>query len=117
MPKPEQIQSEELRVLLQEAHQALRQGDAATAVHRCADAFLKLVARFPQVLEIPPGMRVHPWPRLGAMLVVEEGRPRIEFEREHFSLSEGITYYEYTLGAIIRAEQRAAQATGQPMPS
>ncbi len=117
MPKPEQIQSEELRALLQEAHQALRRGDAATAVHRCAEAFLKLAARYPRVLEIPQGMRLHPWPRLGAMLVVEEGRPRIEFERESFSLSEGITYYEYTLGAILRAEQRAAQAAGQPMPT
>ncbi|MER3420918.1 MAG: hypothetical protein C4290_10515 [Chloroflexota bacterium] len=117
MPKPEQIQSAELRALLQEAHQALRRGDTTTAVRRCAEAFLKLAARYPQVLEIPQGMRVHPWPRLGAMLVVEGGSPRIEFERESFSLSEGITYYEYTLGAILRAEQRAAQAAGQPMPS
>jgi hypothetical protein len=48
-------------------------------------------------------MRLHPFPRLGANLHLAEGEPpRIEYQRERFSLSEAITYYEYTLGAAVR---------------
>ena len=106
MARPEQIQSEELRPLLQEAHRALRAGDPATAVHRCADAFLKLAAQYPYVLQLPPRMRVHPWPQLGANLVLEEGQPpRIDYHRGDFALSEAITYYEYTLTTTLAAER------------
>ncbi len=119
MAKPEQIQSDELRPLLQEAHGAMRGGDPTTAVRRCADAFLKLAAVQPRVLDIPEGMRIHPWPRLGANLEIEEGQPpSIDFHREEFSFSEAITYYEYTLSTILRTERRAAEAaTGQPATS
>jgi hypothetical protein len=111
MPKPEQIQSGELRPLLEEAHRALRAGDPATAVHRCADAFLKLAAEHPRVLEIPQGMRIHPWPRLGAFLELPESAPaRIDFQKEQFTLSEAITYYEYTLTTVLSAERHAAEA-------
>jgi hypothetical protein len=114
MPKPEQIQSDELRPLLVEAHALLRGGDPAAAVHRCADAFLKLSAVHPRVLQLPEGMRIHPWPRLGAFLEQQEGQPpRIDFQKEQFTLSEAITYYEYTLNAILGAERRAAEAAGR----
>ena len=113
MAKPEQIQSDALRPLVQDAHRALRDGDSSSAVRRCADAFLRLAAQHPRVLELPPGMRIHPWPRLGAMLVLEEDQPpRIDFQREDFSLSEAITYYEYTLTTILATERRA----GEPLP-
>src|SRR5579884_3420363 len=118
MAKPEQIASDDLRPLLQDAHRALREGDPTTAVRRCADAFLRLAATHPAVLELPPGMRVHPWPRLGANLTLEEGQPpRVDFHREDFSLSEAITYYEYTLTAVLAAERRAADAEKQSMPT
>jgi hypothetical protein len=111
MPKPEQIQSDELRPLLQDAHQALRSGDPSTTVRRCADAFLKIAAVHPRVLQIPEGMRIHPWPRLGAFLEQIEGQPpRIDFHKEQFTLSEGITYYEYTLNTVLAVERRMAEA-------
>lgn len=119
MAKPEQIQSDELRPLLQDAHRALREGQPSVAVQRCADAFLKLAAIHPRVLELPPGIRMHPWPRLGANLILEEGQPpHIDFHREDFAMSEAITYYEYTLTTVIAAERRAAEAAaGQAAPS
>ncbi|MGH2587713.1 MAG: hypothetical protein ACRDJE_22560 [Dehalococcoidia bacterium] len=103
MPKPTDVQDPDLRALLTDAHRALREGDPAGAVHRCADAFLRLALLKPAVLQTPPGMRIHPFPRLGAMLVIEQDKlPTVEYHRETFSLSEAITYYEYTLGAATR---------------
>ena len=102
MPKPTDVTDPDLRALLTDAHRALREGDPSGAVQRCADAFLLLAERKPEVLAVPAGMRVHPFPRLGANLEVAEGQPpRIDFHRERFSLSEAITYYEYTLGAAV----------------
>jgi hypothetical protein len=118
MAKPEQIQNDELRPILQDAHRALRERDPTTAVRRCADAFLKLAALYPRVTQLPPSMRVHPWPRLGANLVLEEGQPpRIEFHRDEFSFAEAVTYYEYTLTTTIAAERRAAEAAAEPSPA
>ncbi len=115
MAKPEQIHSDELRPIVQDAHRALRDGDPTTTVRRCADAFLRLAVREPRVLELPPGMRVHPFPRLGANLQLREGEPpEVTFEREEFSLSEAITYYEYVLTTILAAEKRAAEQPAAP---
>ena len=46
------------------------------------------------------------WPALGANLALDsvlQKQPRIEFIRERFSVSEAITYYEYTLERAIHA--------------
>ncbi len=46
------------------------------------------------------------WPRLGANLDLESvkaGKPVIEFERERFSTSEAIMYYEFTVDTAISA--------------
>lgn len=115
MAKPEQIRSDALRPLLQDAHRALREGDPTTTVRRCADAFLRLAERAPRVLELPPGIRVHPFPRLGANLQLRAGEPpEVLFEREEFSLSEAITYYEYVLSTILAVEKRAAEQPATP---
>ena len=117
MAKPDQIQANELRRLMEDAHRAMREGDPNTAVRCSADAFLALAARHPSVLTVPPAMPVHPFPRLGANLMLAQGEPAsVEFHREDFSLSEAITYYEYTLSAILRAERRAAEAGAGPAP-
>lgn len=80
-------------------------------MHRCAAAFPWLAAVTPDVLTIPRGMRIHPWPRLGTALVVEDGQPvRIDFHRDEFASAEAMTYDEYVLTASLRAERRAAEA-------
>lgn len=106
MPKPADVQDPELRERFTEAHRALREGDPTGAVHRCADAFLELAEKKPDVLQVPPGMRIHPFPRLGAYLRLADGQPpAVEYDRERFSFSEAVTYYEYTLGAAVRAQR------------
>ncbi len=103
MPKPADVQDPELRALITDAHRAMREGDSTTAVHRCADAFLLLAQKRPAVLQLPPGMRIHPFPRLGAILVLNDGQPpEVDYHREKFSFSEAVTYYEYVLGAALR---------------
>jgi len=103
MAQPSDLKHPELRAIFTDAHRALREGDPTGAVHRCADAFLLLASAYPAVLQIPAGMRIHPFPRLGANLVLGDGvAPAVEYSRERFSLSEAITYYEYTLGAATR---------------
>jgi hypothetical protein len=53
------------------------------------------------------------WPELGASLVVEEGQPpRVAFHREEFSLSEAVTYYDFTLNAVLVAERAATVVKG-----
>ena len=44
------------------------------------------------------------WPNLGANLKLDSvmaKKPEIEFIRDHFAVSEAITYYEYTLESAI----------------
>ena len=103
MPKPEEVQDEELRGMITEAHQALRKGDYAESVRRCGDAMLKLLAKHPEMIDGPVGKMIAlRWPQLGANLQMKQGQePRIVFERENFVFSEAITYYEFTLERLL----------------
>lgn len=111
MPKPEAVQDSALRAQLLEAHQKMRAGDGSGAVRTLADAYLYLLSKKPEmldeVIEPRPGRSmpaVMRWPQLGANLSLEsvqQKRPRIEFTRERFAVSEAITYYEYTLESAI----------------
>ena len=112
MPKTDKIEDAELRELLEKVQDQMRGGKATEAVHTCSDAFLKLLAIKPELLEADsPGRRgmrmplVMQWPRLGANLTMESvkaKKPEIKFEREHFATSEAITYYEFTVDTAIR---------------
>lgn len=113
MPKPEQVADPELRGLIESAHALMRSGRATDAVKTLTTAYLKLLAMKPALLDetleprpgrtIPAVMR---WPALGANLTLESvlrKQPQIEFVRDRFSVSEAITYYEYTLESAINA--------------
>jgi hypothetical protein len=111
MAKPDQISDEKLRGQIEKAHGQMRSGDPSGAVRTLADAFIYMMEKKPEMLEanvvavagrqIPMVMR---WPALGANLSLESvlaKEPKIEFQRERFSVSEAITYYEFTLDSAI----------------
>ncbi len=111
MAKPEEIRNQELRGLVESAHERMRSGEPSEAVKLLVEAYLKLLELRPEILdekiEIRPGREfpaVMRWPGLGAnldMKSVLEKKPRIEFTRDRFALSEAITYYEFTLESAI----------------
>ena len=112
MPKPDQIQNEELRALIQSGHECMRKRQATEAVRAFCDAFMCLLELKPELMEkkieFRPG-RSMPflmrWPALGANLKPESiraGRPEIEFVRDRFAISEAMTYYEFVLETAIR---------------
>jgi hypothetical protein len=129
----EQIQDAELRELMRQAEARLDEGDNTGCVRLCADAYLTLLERQPQVLEglrkvlatprvkagIDNGtLRFAPllFPRLAAKLQlpnegVADAKPSIRFDRETVSFSEAIQYYEFTLNLICDAEKGTLQTT------
>ena len=112
MPRPDQIQNEELRALVVSGHECMRNRKAAEAVRALSDAFLLLLELKPELVErkveFRPG-RSMPflmrWPTLGANLKpgsIRAGKPEIEFVRDRFAISEAMTYYEFVLETAIR---------------
>jgi hypothetical protein len=126
----QQIQDEELRGLMEQAEARLDEGDNTRCVHLCADAYLKLLEKYPivinglrKVMETPRvkaglengTLRFAPlmFPRLAAKLrIPEEGRPTIAFDREQMGFGEAIQYYEFMVNLIADAEKGTLQ-TGE----
>ncbi len=111
MAKPEQVTDPDLRAQIERAHEQMRTGDPSGAVKTLAGAYLYIMEKKPEMLEatfaaragrqVPAVMR---WPNLGANLAPDSvlaKKPRIDFIRERFAVSEAITYYEYTLESAI----------------
>lgn len=111
MQKIDKIKDDELRGRLTEAHQQLRSNKPTDAVRSLADTFLWMLKAKPELLEqsvaaragrrVPLVMR---WPALGANLSresVDANDPKIEFVRDHFAMSEAITYFEFTVDTAI----------------
>ena len=123
----QQIKDEELRGLMEEADARLDEGDNTGCVHLCADAYLKVLEKYPivlsglrRVMETPRvkaglengTLRFAPlmFPRLAAKLrVPDEGRPAITFDREQMGFGEAIQYYEFTVNLITDAEKGTLQ--------
>jgi hypothetical protein len=117
VPRPSDIQEEDLRVRVETAFAAMRAGQGRAAVQALADAFVRFLELHPAVMgetiamrgrEVPRVMR---WPDLGARLLPESvraGQPRIEIERERFSVSEAMTYYQFVLDEILEFERHSS---------
>jgi hypothetical protein len=112
MPRYDNVEDAAVRALLEQATTAMREGDPTSAVRTCCDAFLLLIERAPDLLEanLPADEKIHhqQFPRLGANLYGVDGKPEIRFERERFSLSDAITYLDFTTDNALRL-QKAAQ--------
>ncbi len=102
--KLDRIADPALRESLAAAHASLRSGDYFDVVRRCADAYLELLRRKPELLEGMLGrMRVLMFPRLGARLEREEGKPpALHWDRETFAFSEAVTYFEFAVDQLVR---------------
>jgi len=114
MPKHDQVVDEQLRGLLEQAHQDMRTGKGTDAVRTLSDAYVYMLNSHPELMdeqiEPRPGFKmfaVMRWPMLGANLTlqsVQSKQPEIEFKRERFSVSEAITYYEYAVDLALSRE-------------
>ncbi|MEX1253764.1 MAG: hypothetical protein WEE64_05425 [Dehalococcoidia bacterium] len=101
--KVDRIQDEALRESMAAAHKSLRSGDYIDVVRRVAAAYQELLRRKPELLEGMLGrMRVMMFPRLGARLEYEEGKPTLHWDRETFGFSEAVTYFEFGVDQLVR---------------
>jgi hypothetical protein len=130
-----EIRDEQLRALMEKADTLLDEGDNTACVRACADAYLLLLQKQPQVLtglhkvlatpRVQAGLetgtlRFAPlmWPRLAAKLhLYDDTPPEITFDREQISFSETVQYYEFTLNLITDAEKGTLSTSeGGPGP-
>ena len=102
--KLKRIQDETLKQSLTDAQSALRGGDYVSVVHRSSDAYVELLRRKPEMLKGAMGMRhIMFFPRLGAHLIMEsDGLPAVVYDREKFTFSEAVTYWEFAVDSIAR---------------
>ena len=112
MPRPDQVQDEVLRDLFVKTQERMRAGQANEAVKTVVEALNRLLELKPELvteeLEPRPGWKMPfltRWPQLGANFVegsLAEHKPKIEYVKEQFALSEAIMYYEFTLETSIK---------------
>jgi hypothetical protein len=103
--KTEKIQDEGLRNSLTEAQANLKSGDYRKVVDLAAGAYLELLRRKPALLRMPLQLQtVMFFPRLGAHLQLNSttSEPELIYDREKFSFSEAVTYWEFVVDAIVR---------------
>ncbi len=103
--KVDRIRDEALRGSFADAQAALKAGDYKRVVELSSAAYVELLRRNPQMLQGQAQfMNVMFFPRLGAHLVVNnDGRPEIVWDREKFSFSEAVTYFEFSVDRLIKA--------------
>ena len=109
MPQLDDVADARVRTLLQKAHDKMREGEAAASVHAGVDGFLRLWELRPDALvgfadpsrhsEIPVTQH---WPGQGVLVTLDDDeQPVISYERERFSTSEAISYYEFALELAV----------------
>jgi len=83
---------------------SLKSGGFADVVQRSSDAYCEMLRRDPELMKGPLGMRrIRFFPRLGARLIQEQGgSPAVIYDRETFSFSEAITYFEFAVDNLVR---------------
>jgi hypothetical protein len=129
MANPADLTDEGIRMALLSAEAALDDGEYAVSVRHSVDAYRRLIVlrpdmivapRFghsfspPQTGQAPAGIggqsmaAPRPWPSdHGVRFDMPDGEvPELTFTKEHFTLSEAATYFEYTLDMALRAQRR-----------
>ena len=134
MAKISDIEDTTMRTGLEEADQAIGDGEYTKAARKCAEMYLNLLEKRPDL--IPPpfdwnraapqnqsglpnpqnrgaggiGTRRMGWPGQGGIRVIfdEDRRPSISYEKDSFSLSEAATYFEFMIEEVMRAQREPA---------
>jgi hypothetical protein len=111
-----EIKDAALREQLGEAERLLDEERFRDAVERCADAYLLIMRRHPE-LRPPPSdgsedgplflMPPTAWPvGLGLRITFDAaGMPHKSYEKERFTFSAAATYFEFVLDLAARAER------------
>ena len=102
--KFDRIKDDTLRDSLATAQASLKSGNFADVVHRSSDAYVEMLRRDPDLMKGPMGLRrILFYPRLGARLIQEsDGSPSVIYDRETFSFTEAITYFEFAVDSLVR---------------
>jgi hypothetical protein len=110
----------EIRAALDEAENALDDGDYTSCVRKSADVFVEVTRRRPDLIVrpfMPPPPSVNagpprlppraPWPDMyGVVFRYDENGPiEMVYEKDSFMMSEAATIFEYVLDTAIRAER------------
>jgi hypothetical protein len=112
------------------AEDALDEGDYVGSVRHSVDAYSRLIAQRPDMIVAPRFGHSFAAPQLGASTggaiggqsmaaprpwpsdhgvrfsLDEASGPTMTFAKDHFTLSEAATYFEYTLDMALRAQRR-----------
>ncbi len=109
MPRPEQVQDEKLRSLLDGARDAYRSGDSTESVHKSVDVLLSVIQLRPDFIQMQrtvgtPARAGRVWPALGVKVHLAENQtPLAVYDRDLFSKAEAITFYEFALESVVDA--------------
>ena len=144
MARPSDIEDPAFRAALEEAERLIDEGDYTKASRRCAETYLLLLDRRPDLIP-PPGaglgfgfgfggpggpgggsggssggaaglaagfgpgraMRRGFWPGQGGIRVIfdEDRKPSLSYEKDRFSLTEALTYFEFMVEQVVNAQR------------
>jgi hypothetical protein len=121
MATPADITDPTFRAAMEEADRLLDAGDFTGVAKKCGETYVLLLEQRPDLLPAPqtptPGapvgtfrsyLRAAPptWPRTGGLNVVvgEDRKPRLVYDKERFSFSEAAGYYEFLMNQFWRLQ-------------
>jgi hypothetical protein len=132
MPSPSDLTDPIYRQAMADADRALGDGDYAAAARTCAETYLVLLERHPELIPsnvgaLRPGgyqpaasgrgalsafsnareSRGAFWPVTGSIQVQvgEDRKPVLHYSKERFSFSEAAAYYEFMINQLWRMQQ------------
>ena len=126
MAKPSEVTDPFLHATLTEAEKAVDDGDWNEAVHKAVEAYKALADKRPDVImragpamgalplegRVPQRGAMRPWPSLlGVTLTFDANdKPKLEFTKDRFTMSDAVTYFEYALDCAVLAQRTPAPA-------
>ncbi|HEY7269755.1 MAG TPA: hypothetical protein VH951_08000 [Dehalococcoidia bacterium] len=106
MTKPSDIQDPTYRSAIESADRMIGEGKYYDAVKTCAETYVDLIQKRPDILKPDRQVRPSIWPQLGVKLEATDGpQPRLVWERERFSMSEAAMFLEFAMDQLVRAER------------